>query len=77
MLLIRTGGIVDAYPPIAATRHTGCTGRTANRCTGIKTIEAQTGFCHFVEVGSLDLWVAVVPDIPPTLIIRHQEHHVG
>ena len=77
MLLIRTGGIVDAYPPIAATRHAGRTGRAADRAARIKAVEAHAGFCHVVEVGGLDLWVTVVTDVSPPLVVGHQKHHVG
>ena len=76
VLLVRPRGIVYTYPPIAASCHAGRPGRTANRSTRIEAIEAHAGLGHLVEVRGLDLGMSVVADIAPSLVIRHQEHHV-
>ena len=77
MLLIGARGIVYADPPIAATRHAGRTGRAADRPARIKAVEAHAGLGHVVEVRGLDLWMAVVTDVSPPLVVGHQKHHVG
>ena len=77
MLLIRTGGIIDAYPPIRTARHAGRTGRAADRAARIKAVEAHAGLGHVVEVRGLDLGMPVVTDVSPPLVVGHQKHHIG
>ena len=77
MLLVGTRGIVYTNAPIAATRHAGRSGRAADRAARIKAIEAHAGLGHIVKVRGLDLWVTVVTDVSPPLVVGHQKHHVG
>jgi len=59
-----------------AGHHAGSRGRTIEvRC--VKAIQPQAGFGQRVEVGRLEIGMAVVARVTLTLIIRHDEDDVG
>ena len=43
---------------------------------GVEPIETQTGGGKRVQVGRLQLGMAVVAGVPPSLIVGHQQHHI-
>ena len=66
------GAVAVGVPP---GQNTAARGR-ARGVTGIKMIKPQTGTCHFIEHGRLEMWVAIVTGFRPAMVITHQEDDV-
>ncbi len=76
MRLIGGHGTADVDPPIVPAGQAGDPGRTADRCGGIETIEADTRPGHLVELGRQDLRMPVVRHVPPTLVVGQHEDDI-
>ena len=68
---------VNMVPGRVVSRHERRSTWRADRGAGVKLFESRAFFRQLVQVGGLEIWMAVTSKVAPSLVVREEEDEVG